>query len=328
MKKYFIIGILVIIFLTGCSNNTQGTFFENSDIQANVKDKIDQVMEDTITKIKEKRFNEIERYNAQNNFGTMNSEMFNQICSFLEPVLNKEEIELIEEYYGVSENIQNHYVIGFKYDSSYILNLRIDGETYIRFYSLKYDSDEYIVMFNLKKDNTWKLSSVDFGIYRLYGKTSTQWNEEGKNLEASGYRLPAVVRYMFAYNTVRLPYLKHSKVEEITDNVQLQNEMIENQEIPIVIDEIYGNPEIHTVQLSYNNEDNKIGYIIGYLTKKTDSEFTEQAIKEEANLIHQYLIENNIVDELDHMMYVSHRELPIGFYMFEKDPNIIPITIQ
>lgn len=324
MRKYFILVIIIIgVLLTGC----QGDYlYEGDQINSDVKNKTDEIMVAIVEKIENGNYEKI-ALDIDEGFGGQPKFELIQIMGFLTGMYNNYDQNLIAEFHGnASGNKMNYTFTNVEYLEDFRAKIPTTGEQYMKFYSLDNGSEEFIIIFTLKKDRVWKLQSINIGKYKMLGLRGVEWYERAEKLKEEGFEIPAGINYLHAYHSTLIPMFSHDNIEAILDGVQLFERSKAEGAFPIVIESVTDSPEIHTIQIHHNTEFDCYGYTIGYLSKA--SEFNNENVKKEVDLIMEDLLNRKVLDETETYEVYAHKNLPIEFSNNVESDEVILVKIK
>ncbi|MEI8011099.1 MAG: hypothetical protein WCI27_01270 [Candidatus Omnitrophota bacterium] len=132
-------------------------------------------------------------------------------------------------------------------------SLTLDGKgnkVYVSLLSAKNDFKDFmlvLVFINIKDE--WRVSSFNFGVYKIAGKSAVNWANEARQLFDQGYFVPAILRLQVLQECLRpAPFIQYAKEGEILAlRNKIQGDIVQKYKFPVRITNVVTVPEIYFV---------------------------------------------------------------------------------
>ncbi|WP_066498205.1 hypothetical protein [Abyssisolibacter fermentans] len=288
MRIKFIVLVLAISLLTGCTLSTMKTY-NNDDIDTEIKTSAQKTIDKFFKGIINQDINMIKDICLITDNQQFDKSSLDYIMQ-TKDLFKKNNPILLQQLYTVSNN-DNITVFLPDFDG-YACTLPTNKmDAFTSFYTIENGANNILIMVNLLKDSNkeWKMSKVYFGEYEIMGKGIEDWIYEAKKFKDKGYLLSACSCQYLALRLSRpSKYMNYLKEDTIKSKYEeFQKEVIDNYSFPMKIQLSNYEIEIYNIDLIPVKE----GYVyqVKYVTKQDIINPNENQMEKEADFIHKQM---------------------------------------
>ena len=237
--------------------------------------------------------------------------LYSQFSPAIEGII----FEVYNEYYVVLQSwravqftVQSETVA----DGEFYMNLKTaSNSTYIALLRSEGNFQDCIFSFvYVKVNRKWRLHKVHLGIFKIGGKTTTEWHQEAKELSEKGHNIPAFLRQSIANQILRpAPFIQYAQEKEITALFNdIQKKVYEKYKFPIQLSNVKNAPEIYYIEPQFVQMD--LLPMIKYITKVPLDNVPELEEEVEAITAELESVFPGITKNVSHIAYKAFSEPP------------------
>lgn len=315
MKNLILLTILSVFGLQSCNVGTTGTW-KDENIEQSLKNEIETLDKKVLEAVTTNNI-ELLKSIMSDKLLEKSGDNIGQLIEQASSVITTTDYKVLNQFQAKNSTtgIGNTIMSGVSELNDYIIHYQaLNEEMFISLLIPKSVLDEFIVT-NIygKYPDGWKLNILQFGQYKVNGKTAPELYSEAKAEYENGYLMDAA-NNMFLSSRVANPannfwqYQKEDEMKEFYEKVM--KEINSKYKFPMTLEAIDSKPQI----LSIYPQGTADGYfpMIEYLTN-LDLEDTLQT-KAEYEKIHSEIVKafNGIEKDKDYIFYKAFSEMPDG----------------
>ncbi|UBM58600.1 hypothetical protein LAG90_17510 [Marinilongibacter aquaticus] len=315
MKNLILFTILTTLGLQSCNVGSTGTW-KDENIQQSLKNEIEKLDKKVLEAVTTNNTDLLKSV-MSDKLLEKSGDNLDQLIEQASTVITSPEYEVLNQFQAKNSNtgIGNTILSGVSGLNDYIIHYQaLNEEMFISTLIPKGKLDEFVVT-NIygKYTDGWKLNILQFGQYKINGKTAPELYSEAKTEYENGYLVDAA-NNMFLSSRVANPannfwqYQKEDEMKEFHEKVM--SEINSMYKFPMPLESIDSKPQI----LAIYPQGTADGYfpMIEYLTH-LDLKDTVQT-KAEYEKIHSEIVKtfNGIEKDKDYIFYKAFSEMPDG----------------
>lgn len=321
MLKKIVNLILFALLLQSCTRNTHGVF-SNSTIDRRTREEIKALNDKLFRAIHHNDPRMIEKM-VSDSFANRSMDEIGKMVETLNTSYTISGYNLFDEFYIVNNELGMEGVIESPHsdDNGYILNYKAPcKETYLSLLSVPVQKGALLLVAEYGKyNNEWKLNTLQYGQYSLFGKNASEYFKLAKNCYERSYLIDAV-NFMMASNTISTPvnevfhYKKDKEMHAFYSSVMKAANT--KYRLPFTLENIESKPRIYKMapQLGADGFYQAIYYVSSIGLDNIEALKTEnEKIKKE--VVNQFA---GIDQYKDYIFYWAVNEMPDSQKMIEQ----------
>lgn len=315
MKTLLLLTILIVFGLQSCNFGTTGNW-KDENIEQSLKNEIEALDKKVLEAVTTNNV-ELLKSIMSDKLLEKSGDNLSQLIEQASNVITTTDYNILNQFQAKNSTtgIGNTIISGVDGLNDYIIHYQaLNEEMFISLLIPESGLDKFIVT-NIygKYPDGWKLNILQFGQYKVNGKTATELYSEAKIEYENGYLMDAA-NNMFLSSKVANPannfwkYQKENEMKEFYEKVM--KEINSKYKFPMTLEAIDSKPQI----LSIYPQGTADGYfpMIEYLTNM-DLKDTVQT-KAEYKKVHSEIVKafNGIGKNKDYIFYKAFSEMPDG----------------
>lgn len=307
--------VISTIGLQSCNLGASKTW-KNNKIESRLRNEIDDLDKKVLSAINTNDLEALKKLMSTELLEISGHEM-EELLLQVSNVMKSDEYQIIDQYHveNTTSGIANTVMSGISGTDDYAIQYQaLNDEMFLSLIVPKNGLDEFLIT-NIygKYPDGWRLNILQFGQYRINGKTATQLYQQATEEYEKGHLLDAA-NNMFLSSQVANPANKYWRYQKEDEMKAFYEKAIEDATkqfaLPLTISEIESKPQIINVFPQGMHE----GYFpaVEYLTTLDLVDTTK--IKAENNAIHNLIGEifKGIDQENELILYKAFNQMPDG----------------
>lgn len=296
-------------------STSQGAVTTNEGIPADIQAEIEEMNSILIDKIIAGDSAYVESITHPENTNSVDFEYFMSIYS--ENITKDSKIDILDEYYFTIEaQGDSSNTMAVSDDGNYIISTKaVNGEISISFLIIEQENKQLLLTVEYIRDNAnWYIRTLHLNVYTYYGLTPQHYYETANICNEEERYLSAFLIMYGCYDAIRpsplMQYSNESEIYVLTDD--LDTYFSQNYPFPIEFEDL-PSVTVYGIDLKHITEGlmPDFMYVTG-LDIDDKSESNLQAIEDEANALHEKMMEHfpGIEDDFNIFLYGASSQMP------------------